>query len=76
MVWRCTLQPERVPNMKNLKSDKKMLTRRQLAERWACSTETIKRLERYNRLRRSHVVGHARYPLDAIEEYERNAEVN
>ena len=62
--------------MKKTKYENRMLTRRQLADRWACSTETIKRIERNNRLRRSHVVGHARYSIEAVEDYERNAEAN
>jgi hypothetical protein len=52
----------------------RLYSRRQLAERWACSTETIKRRERQNLLRRCHVIGRARYSIEAIEEYERKAE--
>jgi hypothetical protein len=52
-----------------------LLTRKQLAKRWKCSTETVKRRERDGTLRSLHFNGrNVRYRLEDVEKVEREAE--
>jgi hypothetical protein len=52
-----------------------MLTRKQVAKRWGCSTETVKRRGRDGTLRSLHFNGrNVRYRLEDVEKVEREAE--
>jgi len=57
-------------------TDTKMITRRDVAERWSYSTETVKRLEKSGKLPVFKINGQARYRLADIECIEKQALVN
>jgi len=54
----------------------KLITRRNVAERWSYSIETIKRQEKAGKLPVLRLGGQARYRLADIEFIEKQAEVN
>ena len=57
-------------------TDTKMISRRNVAERWSYSIETVKRLEKSGKLPVFKINGQARYRLADIEFIEKQAEVN
>ncbi len=57
-------------------TEPKLISRRNVAERWSYSTETVKRLEKSGKLPVFKINGQARYRLADIEFIEKQAEVN
>jgi hypothetical protein len=53
-----------------------LISRRNVAERWSYSIETVKRLEKSGKLPVFKINGQARYRLADIEFIEKQAEVN
>jgi len=52
-----------------------LLSRRQAAERWSCSTETLKRREKAGMLKVLKIGPHVRYRVSDIEAIEAAAEI-
>ena len=60
----------------NIKNEDKLISRRQLGERWACSRETLKRRERAGILPVYKLGKGVRYKLHDVEAIEKAALVN
>jgi hypothetical protein len=61
--------------MDRKQNEPRLISRRQAAERWSCSTETLKRREKAGMLKVLKIGPHVRYRVSDIEAIEAAAEI-